>query len=291
MDETTLINTFDMINERLYKIENAASKNVENLQAKAIQKQYLPSYLFDYPFDVELDNHSHTSYESQQQPNDYNFLLTYKFKHNIDVYMTGLYHRKNKKEIIQLLPRWFAEEELQELIEVLYDDAVYDDKEKSTYWGLNTHHEYVRDYVTEKYMQTKFPNLLYILYPGLDDYWFVFKTFTNVDEIVGFSRRFLEIFDLHVQDVDKVTIMYESCWTIRLQMWIYFQDVNNNYKYVTDAFINKIPDKEIRKFIDCIQNVCHGIDKLNSKFAREHWYRNFWKFQKQIDDLKKRIKE
>lgn len=204
--------------------------------------------------------------------------------------MIGLYHRKYKEEIVRLLPRWFNEEQLQEIIEVLYDDSVYDDKVKSIYWGLDTHHEYVRDYVTEKYMQIKFPNLLYILYPGLDDYWFVFKRFADVDEIIDFSKRLLEIFDLHVQDVDKVTIMYENCWTLRLQMWIYFQDVNNN-KYVEDALIKNIPVKEIRKFIDCIHNVCHGIDKLHSKFARDHWYRNFWKFQKQIEDLEKRIKE
>jgi hypothetical protein len=262
MDEAVM-KAFDMINDRLYNIERATFKNVEHMKQKAVSKQHLPDYLFDYPFDVNLDNHTYFSYPSEHfYKEHYRVALKFDFKPIVNEFT--LYER-NKNEVSQMVSSLFEAEKAKDILYTLFEDEKNGNHHNCSFWNIDVGQKHLTDYFNMKLLQSKHAEIRYIV---RDDstYWFVCKTFTNVDEIVRFSKSLLKTFDIKLEDVNSLTILFEETWQLRMMLCLSCKNFLNYSK-----FLSVVPKEKMRYFVRLLRRVYKRTEKFDSMIWDSCW--------------------
>jgi len=250
----TLMQVFDMINDRLYTIERNTQKTLKYVQDEAIQAQHLPAYLFEYPFDILLDNTNKCSkLTNKNKPycilkfdkNDCSCLKT--------TYLsTNVYMRKNKDAIRTCLVEWFDASKANALYDLLFEKEVDDwDKEprlQSTYWNVKTHHVWMNEYIMQRHLKMKFPEIAGICCYD-DDHYFVVKDLQDVNCIVQLSTRIMEAFGAEPSAFKSLTIVADlNIAEAKLWLWTYNgYDSYDEHKF--KKLIEHVPTSDIKKYI------------------------------------------
>jgi hypothetical protein len=253
----SLMAAFDMLNDRLYNIEETNQRLLRHKKEKLIKSQYLPSYIFDYPFDVVLDNTTDTKFQEKRE------CILY-FEGIGDVYPIV---DKRKDEIKDSLSEWFTEEEQHVIYHALYEGLNYGDIVECDQMNINTHHKHITDYILERYIQKQFTNLCYIVSDGFDGYYFVFEDLNDVDTTITLGKtllRYLEKDETKAKYLRIVANM-KPCYT-RLWIWC----VADRHDTSVKKMISKVNKTEIRNFVDCIlREMITRPDRIKSKMLKD----------------------
>jgi hypothetical protein len=215
MDESTLMRVFDMLNERLYAIEQSTNRCLRHMQRESHKEQLLPADLFGFPFDVVLDDHKDATY-SDKSPLMVWFDMKRVSNGKRTDDLSDFIYMKMKDHSLKL-DEWVDEE----TSERIYDDFDNlkdgDDSLRCCTYGIETPNNCVYDYVFEKYMKSTIPQILGV-YLVSDYYFFVVHDIECCSSLVDVMKSMLSNIDFDVKKIETMYVMYDSLDRIYLKL-------------------------------------------------------------------------
>lgn len=223
-----LIPVFDMLNDRLYKIEIGVEKMITFTKTQCDKRdRFRPGYLFDYPFDVKLNSDQNVGGYNNCCMIEMNEFRSYKI---LDA---------NVEEIVSMLPNWIKPEFVDRVAEaLLYNSQDIPDRECKTIMcediGLKRYgYDDALDYITSKYVQKKCEDVFCIV-PAFEAPPLIFlRNMKNTDHAVETLIKLLKKFKVE-SEVKSVTLTAMSPSSIDFYILLVGQCGKETAKYIVN---------------------------------------------------------
>ena len=189
----SLINVFDMLNDRIYKMEVVVNKLLKHEQSKIIKKEtkIYPNYLFDYPCNFRTDcvipKYSRVIMLSM---------------HDDDISIRSPLYT-NMENIISKLPLWFKEDHVERIANMLKHNNEEDDQIsiECKDVGINIYgFKCVDDYILSEYGKHSIPEILKVVPTIMDIPIFFLKGIKSMDELAIVVEKIHSIYHITEND-------------------------------------------------------------------------------------------
>lgn len=204
MDKTsneTLIALFEMLNERLYNIEQTNKTIVKHLKNQCIDKRVLDKDLFGFPIDVHTYHHGTPTIDQNTR-----MLVSHSLPDVVTTRLLSINRPNNFAKIRPFLPRILNDKGITKL-ENFVSNIKFDDKCLSetslpcAEFGIDTWFDHIHNYVLHEYIKDKFHNVEWVL-PGFEGhYTFVLKELHSVEKAVEYVESIFKHFECSLEQI------------------------------------------------------------------------------------------
>lgn len=186
----TLVNVFDMINERLYSIEKNQNLLITHCKNKCLSEGKLDKDLFGYPMNVIVTNECKFNY------NEYicvNLHISHTCSDDYTTRWFEIFEKKHYNKVKDILPKLFNEKQLKILHDYVADKSKHIYRLRCSTLDIKTIYSFVDEYIMNAYLKHTFKKVHMII--GWYKYEIILKDMSCVDEVVEYVKTIYEHLD------------------------------------------------------------------------------------------------
>lgn len=267
LNNNTLVAVFDMINDRLYKLEQNNEKLLSYAKINCVSKKRLYCRLFDYPKDVCLVRHTTIDFNK----GSFIFLMDgecfeppYRIYDNVDC--------GNIKDVLKNI----LDEKQYNVVEKYIEDELNDTKNeilKCKDAGIRSWSKYIDDFILTQYVKTRFPKIRFL---STDLHFMVLKDVGNVDEAIHILvdvRKFLNV-PINNENTDR--FKEEDCISVDevLPSWMPFYLIHHREADLFDFSVFNCTERIFVQYVRFLrridENHAQSSEDFDTNYIRKH---------------------
>jgi hypothetical protein len=271
MDEK-LIHVFDMINDRLYNMEQKIDILFQLKKEKYNKNFEYPKLMFpSFPFDVVfrdrkplLLNTPHSCY------------IYAEVELNKDASLKGIIYEENNPLCDKVINNEIQKDEDRQYIKDAFTLSGNRITNQTNEFFVNSYHRYIQDFIFEKYVQEICPNVWSVYMKGKNNYVFVFEnTYKELNGLTNDLKNILETLGGNIEDINRVYVY--NIWKHHFLMMFYIhtgddysiENLDENTRKTYHKYLSAVRDmrikcdnKDIMKFTSNPQKLEWFLDSL-----------------------------
>ena len=258
-----------MLNDRLYKIEMGIEKLI-TFTKKQCDKRYRfrPADLYDYPFDVKLNNDDYKS-----DVNTYTHCCMVNIDGDDSKFLNII--KDNLEEIISILPTWIKPEFLDQVVKATRQNA---DLENQTYKTIMCEDvdirqhgfEDVMDYIISQFVRTKFKDVVHVITGYYSPVIFL-RNMKDTDHVVKTLIQFFKKFKLR-QDHELLTLTAMTPEWINFYILVHGECGKGTIQYINNkncistwiGYLSRLHQNDIKSKDDLIQGIIDDHEEFRN---------------------------
>lgn len=267
MEDENLIRVFDMINERLYQMEQKIDILFQLKKEKYSKNFEYPKLMFpEFPFDLVFRDRKPLVLSSNGA------YIYAEVELNTDISLKDIIYKENNQLCDKIIDREIKKE----------DDRLYI-KDALTLSGnritnqtneflVHSYHRYIQDFIFEKYVQEICPNVWSVYMKGKNTYVFVFENvYKEATELTSDLTNILLKIGCNLEDINRV--YFYNIWKHHFLMMFY---IHTGDEYVIDK-LDEDTAKTYHKYLSAIRDMrikCDNMDimKFTSNPQKLEWF-------------------
>lgn len=289
MDKTTnetLIALFEMLNERLYNIEQSNNTIINHLKNKCINDGMLDKDLFGYPINISIIHHGDWDYPTQEQKltNGAYAYITLNIhdtdcdRSNDSYYPMYTVHFDKVKPMLEDV---LSASQIQAINKKRDNVDINQEDIKCCDLGIEDINVYVHDYLANLYIRSKFPKVERVLLNVTENYNdIIIKDAHTIDEVLSCACDVYDMLHLPLTSVASPRNRMFVCicpntYFINLEMLL------NNIDCEHIALYLSIPNDILLQYVNTMKNL------KNVRYAKNHlWLNDESSFEVALGTLK-----